>query len=52
MLCWFQVHSKVIQICIYIHIHFHILFHIVYYRILNIVLCAIQQDLVVYLFYI
>ena len=39
-----------------IHIHIFILFqilsHIDYHRILNIVPCAIQQDLVVYPFYI
>ena len=45
-------------VCVYIYIytHTHIFFFIffsivVYYRILNIVFCALQQDLV-YLFYI
>ena len=51
MLCQFLVYSKVIQL--YIYTFFFIFFSImVYYRTLNIVPCAIQQDLVVYPFYI
>ena len=50
VLCQFLIYSKVIHICIYV---FFIFFSImVYYNTLNIVPCAIQQDLVVYLFYI
>ena len=35
----------------YIHIHFHVFSIIHYYKILNIVPCAIQLDLVVYFVY-
>ena len=39
----FQVYNKVIQFYIYIYIFFFRLFSIIsYYKILNIVLCAIQ----------
>ena len=60
----FLVYIKVIQfMCVYIYTHAHPHTHtyifffiffsiVVYYRILNIVPCAIQKDLVVYLFYI
>ena len=34
-----------------IYILFNTLFHMVYHRILNIILCTIQQGLVVYPFY-
>ena len=60
MLCQFLVYNKVIQlyiyiyicicVCVCIYIYIHILFHIfsimIYYRILSVVPCAIQQDLV------
>ena len=50
MLCYFLLYSKVIQL--YIYAFFFIFFSImVYHRILNIVPCALQQDLVVYLSY-
>ena len=50
MLYSFLVYSKVIQLYMYIYL---ISFcTMIYYRILNIVPCAIQKDLVVYLFYI
>ena len=59
MLCYFQVYSKVIQIYLYISIYLYLylfffrFFSIIgYYKILNIVSCAIQLVLVVYLFYI
>ena len=53
MLCQFQVYSKVIQLCMCIYLFFFRFFsHLGYYRILSIVPCAIQQFLVVYLFYI
>ena len=56
MLCWFLLHSKVTQLYIhtYIHINTYIYIYIfisfsimVYHRILNIVPCTIQQDLIV-----
>ena len=51
VLCQFQVYSKMIQL--YIYIFFFRSFSIIgYYKILNIVPCAIQQVLVVYLFYV
>ena len=37
---------------VYIYVLLQILFHLGYYNILNIVPCAIQSALVVYLFYI
>ena len=53
MLCWFEAHSKVIQINTYVYIFFLRFFSIIgYYKILIIVPCAIQQVLAVYLFYI
>ena len=42
--------SKVIQLYIYIYAFFHIFSLVIYHRILNMVLSAIQQDLVVYPF--
>ena len=52
-----QQSDSVIYICIYyIHTYMYILFIfisiMVYHKILNIVLCAMQQDLVFYPFYI
>ena len=53
MLCWFEAHSKVIQINTYVYIFFLRFFSIIgYYKILIIVPCAIQQVLAGYLFYI
>ena len=66
MLCQFQGYSKVIQlflcVCIYIYVYTHIhmyvfffrlFFLIGYYKVLNIVLCAIQWSLfVIYFMYI
>ena len=66
MLCQFQVHSKVIQLYIYIYthtqIHIYTYIHIYsffrffsiigYYKILSIVPCAVQSVLVVYIFFI
>ena len=55
-----QQSDSVIYVCIYIntqirtyilYIYFFIFSVIVYYKILNRVLCSIQLDLVVYLFY-
>ena len=45
----FLVYSKVIQFYIYIYLFFFI---IGYYKILNILPCAVQEDFVVYLFYV
>lgn len=50
MLSWFLLCSKVIQLYIYIH-SFSYFFITVYLRILKIVLCAIQYDLIVFLFH-
>ena len=53
MLCQFQVYIEVIQLYIYIHpFHFSFFSHIGYYRKLNRVPCALQWELVGYLFYI
>ena len=50
MLCKFLLYSKVTQLHTHTHTSFFKFFSImVYPRILNIVLCAIQEDLVVYL---
>ena len=35
---------------LYVYMNIYILFHMVYYRILSIVPCALQQDLVIYPF--
>ena len=56
MLCSFLLYSGVIllySVYIYIHILFFLIFIsiMVYHRILNIVLCAIWKDFVVYTFY-
>ena len=52
MLCWFQVYSKVIQLYVYTYLFFfRFLSPLGYYRILSRVPCAIQQDLVGYLYY-
>ena len=49
VLCQSLLYSKVTQLCTYIHSFFKIFFSImVYRRILNIVPCAIQKDLVSY----
>ena len=45
--CWVSV-NKAVPLYIYNSILFQILFHMVYSRMLDIVLCATQQDLVVY----
>ena len=51
LVCW--NHSKVIQLYIPTYLFFFRFFSIVvYYKILNIVPCAIQYGIVVYLFYI
>ena len=47
MLCSFLLYSQVIH-CTYINIFFHIFSIMIYRRILDIVPCAIQQDLVAY----
>ena len=53
MLCSFQVYSTEIQLYIHIYLFFFRFFsHIGYYRVVSRVLCAIQQVLVGYLFYI
>ena len=52
MLCWFQVYSKAIQLCVYIYPFFFRFFpHIGYYKILSRVPCAIQQVMVIYFIY-
>ena len=49
----FLMYSKVIKSCIYMFIQIYIFLRImVYYMILNIALCAIQQDFVIYTFYV
>ena len=49
----FQVSSKVNWLCIYIYLFlFRFFFHIGYYTVLSRFLCATQQVLVTYLFYI
>ena len=51
MLCQFQVHSKVIQLCVYMYLFFFKFFsHLGYYRILSRVPCAIQWVIVGNLF--
>ena len=47
-----MLYNKVIQSHIYIYILFHIFCSMIYHRILNIVPCSIQKDLVVYPLYI
>ena len=45
MLCYFLVHSKVIQLCVYMYIHiffFRFFSIIVCYKIVNAVPCVIQ----------
>ena len=51
MLCQFQLYSKVNQLYIY-PLFFRLFSHIGHYRVLSSVPCAIQQDLISYLFYI
>ena len=53
-MCYFQVYSKAIQFYIYIYQKkmYRFFFTVGYYKILNIVFCATQEDLDVYLFYI
>ena len=58
MFCYYDCKMTVIHVCIYVntiyaHTFFFIFFSIiVYHRILNMVPCAIQEDFVVYPFYI
>ena len=49
MLCYFLLYSIVICLCIYIYIFSFTPFSIVvYHRILNVVPCALQENLVTY----
>ena len=50
ILCWFQVYNQAIWFYIYIYISLRLLSLICYYKILNIVLCVIQQVPVALLF--
>ena len=50
MLCWFQVNSELIQLCVCVYIHIYILFStffslVDYYKILGIVLGAVHRSL-------
>ena len=52
MLCWLQVFSREIQLCIHVYLFFSRFFSLIgYFKIMSIAQCAIQWVLVGYLFY-